>query len=202
MTDASPVSHPAPPPGAFVLRRDPSEELRAWQLLMKQLIWWRFLSVLGVGLLVSTIVFIVRSGNLVVGIIWIVITGGFAAIAAYSLRKIGKWSRVERRLRDLELWIAPEGVTYVSVSGIFHAPWASVRGMYIADYFGSLPHQKRGIPSLVAQVEGWGGPLADRAEDGLLCVLAMPLTGLDVDRPTIRRAVYEISGGGVTVGAY
>lgn len=192
---------PVPPPGAFVLRRDPGEELRAWQALQRQIWRLRLLGVLFVGLLVWMIVSSVRNAD-PGWIVWMVIIGGLAAIMTYALRKTGTWARAEGGLRDLELWIAPEGVTYVSVSGVFHAPWTAVRGMYIGDYFGSLPHQKRGVPSLIVQVEGWGGPLADRAEDGTLCVLAMPLAGLDADRPTIRRAVYEISGGGVTVGAY
>ena len=147
MTDTSPVSLPVPPPGTFVLRRDPPRGRSA------------------------------GPGD---------VRGVF---------RIAKARRVARGLAGLELWIAPEGVTYACAAGIFPAPWTAVRGIFFNDVLG----RARPAPELIVEVAGWGGPLAEYEKADRPCQLRIPLEGLGVDRPTIARAVHEISSGQASV---
>lgn len=188
------MSQPVPPPGTFVLRRSPDLEVRARRALSRSL----------VTQVVTAVVVALLGGVGVVGAVtrwpvpWIgliVIVGGMLGLMAVSLRQTVRWRRVERGLAGMELWIAPEGLTYVCVAGVFPAPWSALRRMY----FGGRPGGKPGAPALFVEVDGWGGPLAEFATGGKPCSLRMPLAGLGADQATIARAVHELSSGQAAV---
>lgn len=189
------MNQPVPPPGAFVLRRAPDLEQRARRALTTTLATQVLTLVISVAVAVLMIVLAAATSRILFAVLAVV----FAAVIVTStlgVRNVAKWRRVERGLAGMELWIAPEGLTYVSVAGVFPAPWSALRGMY----FGGRPGGKPGAPALFVDVDGWGGPLAEYATGGKPCSLRMPLAGLGADQLTIARAVHEISSGRVTVG--
>lgn len=189
------MSHPVPPPGTFVLRRSPDLEERARRGLAVTLAGQLAGLVVGVVALALTVVLALRTLQILV----VALAAGSAVLTVFcgmGVRGVWKWRRVERGLAGMELWIAPEGLTYVSEAGVFPAPWSALRGMY----FGGRPGGRPGAPALFVEVDDWGGPLAEYATGGKPCSLRMPLAGLGADRPTIARAVHEISSGRVTVG--
>ena len=112
-------------------------------------------------------------------------------LMSVAIRRAG----VERGLRGLELWIAPQGITYTCAAGGFPMPWPALRGMYVRGGDGA------GGQELCVEMNNWGGPLAKAAGRGKPCTLRMPLDGSGVDGRTIDQAVYEITRGNVRVGA-
>lgn len=189
------MTPPVAPPGTFVLRRSAHLEERARRALTVSLVT----QIAGLVLLVAATAGLVA---LAVYVSPVVLMGAalclIAVVAALvALRGVVRWRRVERGLAGMELWIAPEGVAYVSVAGHFPAPWSAVRALY---FRGRPGGRGRNAEALFADVDGWGGPLAEYATRGKPCSLRMPLAGLGVDRATIARAVHEISAGRVTVG--
>lgn len=194
---------PVPPPGAFVLRRHPAQETAAWQELKRG-----GYALLGLTGVIAVVIFMIWNSE-VPGLFhdrgfWFVFDCaecfvGLVTVACipWGWRRLAKLRSVERALAGLELWIAPEGVTYLSAAGVFPAPWSAVRRMYVSNRMGiaQIP------PALFVEVAGWGGPLAKLAKFGKPCKLRMPLPGLGADPATIARAVHEISSGRASVAA-
>lgn len=205
MTYTPPASRPVPPPGTFVLRRDPAQDRVARWVIGRALVATPFAVVLYAAMLVwfsrDDVRDLFRGGpGDVAGLATVAIVIAGVVAGVWWWLTLVKARRVERGLAGLELWIGPEGPTYVCAAGTFHAPWTALRRMYFgfqaerwrhAQWFG-----ERSAPALHVEVAGWGGPLAEYEKPDRPCDLRMPLPpGLGGDPATIARAVHEISSG-------
>ncbi|TWG07607.1 hypothetical protein [Saccharopolyspora dendranthemae] len=92
--------------------------------------------------------------------------------------------RVHAAMRGLQLVFAPGGVTYMSHSGAFTAPWSAVKRVRL----------RRGR-WISVRVPHWGGPIGSF---GLAGELIMPLQDTGLSWHDIRGAVTYISNGTVT----
>ncbi|SFS99646.1 PH domain-containing protein [Saccharopolyspora flava] len=92
--------------------------------------------------------------------------------------------RVHAAMSGLQLVFTPGGVTYMSDSGTFTAPWTAVKRVRL----------RRG-QWLSVRVPRWGGPISGF---GLAGELIMPLHDTGLSWHDIRGAVTYISNGTVT----
>ena len=92
--------------------------------------------------------------------------------------------RVHAAMRGLQLVFTPGGVTYMSDSGAFTAPWAAVKRVRL--------RRDRWIS---VRVPHWGGPIDSFGPGG---ELIMPLQDTGLGWHDIRGAVTCISNGAVT----
>lgn len=110
-----------------------------------------------------------------------------AGVGLYAMYVQIRWRRINRRMRNLSLRLAPEGVTYTSDAGTFSAPWSAVRRIRLQERRLSADH-------LIVDVTDWGGPIS---EGGRVCRLALAIDHCDLDELHIKRSIHQFSGGSV-----
>lgn len=97
--------------------------------------------------------------------------------------------RANRRLRNLQLVLTPEGVSYESDAGTFAVPWTAVRSMVTR---GPIDGIGRRRPFVIVEAIGWGGPVAELGKSPRISV-SLKESGMTPH--DIRVAVHHLSGG-------
>jgi hypothetical protein len=181
----------APPADALILKRAETMERRARRAL--NLVVWLETGVVVVTALGAAFM-LALAFSLDAAFAWA--AAGFAVVAAvnaYSLRGHLRWRNAERQLRGLQVWIAPQGVTYTTTAGNFSAPWSAVRRVALAGRQGGL---NRTAAALFVDADGWGGPLS---VFGQVCSVRIPLEGAGIDPAVVANTVQRFSDGRITL---
>lgn len=96
-----------------------------------------------------------------------------------------RWRTINKRLRNLQLCLTKEGVTYESDAGRFSAPWSRVRRVRLQGHGLSVSY-------LIIDVRDWGGPIGRAGR------LTMPIHDCGIKEQQIKRAIHQLSGGAIT----
>jgi hypothetical protein len=174
-------SVPAPPAGALVLARSERLERRT-QRLLAVLVPVQIVVVVLVAIQAAYAGWTVGGGLAIVAAVVV-------AIAAGSLVFAIRWRSIERRMRGMQLWLAPKSVSYTCAEGTFTAPWSAVRAVAVRGQPGA---PGRRAQALYLDVESWGGPLS---AFGKVARLRLPLEDSGADLAAVAEAVTQHSGG-------
>lgn len=113
-----------------------------------------------------------------------VVAAGFGLYAMYGQLR---WRKINRRMRNLQLAVTRQGVTYASAAGTYSAPWSSVQRI-------RLQERRMSVAYLILDVADWGGPVGKAGRIGRL---AIPIHDCGIDELHIKRAIHHLSGGAI-----